>query len=930
MSWSPSNFFHSIVARLALIVGALAATTAAAIFVALTVFQTMSSDMHVLSNEHMPKLRSSAEVVQQADEIRDILASMLIANNTSDLERLGRGAQSAIDALRESTNEFSVEQNEALAELISNVQSNLTALKNARYDRFTVQNDVSQRIRESFELASSSSLILNAASDQAYFDMVLTGEETVQLVDDTLSSLIERDFTLFQAALGVRSEVNLLSGLALSRTQTNDAAILAILSDLVQASDNRLDGLLETLSSGDDTQDLAANLEVTRQSFVNVFSDTRVNVRPNDILSLRQVADVALSAALDDMYFMLVINSDDAKTTNGDTISALLDEQVGSIREQAALDLATKSFFAAILKTALSRNEDELNLNGQALSTAEVHLREHMEMASEELKAPLTKILSFALPDDGIVSMRSALFAAERRAEVATQQAASSVSTIATAISDIAIEAQTQIEGSAVALSLKVDQAQARINNIGLVSAILVLSAPFLIWWMVTRPLNRVTNVTERLAEGDLGDIIGLDGQSGEIGRISKALHVFREGALERMALQETDKMRQKEALEAEREVERVQREAEKTAREREEAQALEDQRRKEAKMQMEQDARDQQEKERLERLREQELVVTGLATGLKKLSMGDLTHTIDTQFPHEYENLRTDYNLAVLNLSDIVKKIGGSADIIDASTAEIANSAQNLSQRTVQSASKLEQSAAALSELTASVSSAANGAKSAALEVETVKQNTELSREVMQRAVRTMTEIEVSSAEISSTVEVIDAIAFQTNLLALNAGVEAARAGEAGSGFAVVASEVRSLAVRCTDAAEKVKTLISASSEHVQEGVSLIGETSQSLENVLKDVTSLTGNVSSIATSAEEQSIGISDINATVDQLDQNMQQDATVFEETTAATQLLKNQAGELSQIVANFTTSTDATPKVDDELEVHPGQDVLHPAA
>jgi len=165
---------------------------------------------------------------------------------------------------------------------------------------------------------------------------------------------------------------------------------------------------------------------------------------------------------------------------------------------------------------------------------------------------------------------------------------------------------------------------------------------------------------------------------------------------------------------------------------------------------------------------------------------------------------------------------------------------------------------------------------------------------------------------------------------LALTAGVEAARSGEAGSGLAVAASEGRSLAVRCTDAAEKVKTLIAGSSEHVQEGVSLIGETSQSLENVLKDVTSLTGNVSNIASSAEEQSVGISDINATVDQLDQNMQQDATVFEETTAATQLLKNQAGELSQIVANFTTSTKPMPQADEERDVDPDQDVLHPAA
>src|SRR3546814_6583764 len=95
-------------------------------------------------------------------------------------------------------------------------------------------------------------------------------------------------------------------------------------------------------------------------------------------------------------------------------------------------------------------------------------------------------------------------------------------------------------------------------------------------------------------------------------------------------------------------------------------------------------------------------------------------------------------------------------------------------------------------------------------------------------RAVAAMDQIEKPAQEIAQIINVIDGIAFQTNLLALNAGVEAARAGDAGKGFAVVANEVRALAQRSDDAARDIKQLITTSSEPVESGVHLVGQTGQ------------------------------------------------------------------------------------------------------
>ncbi len=432
----------------------------------------------------------------------------------------------------------------------------------------------------------------------------------------------------------------------------------------------------------------------------------------------------------------------------------------------------------------------------------------------------------------------------------------------------VLIEVPTKV---ALAEAAKLDNTLAEINSgdrwMLSIVGIAVLAFGVVVMWFVARsiaaPIGSMTKAMSSLAEGDLDAEVPGVGRPDEIGRMASAVQVFKDNGLKA------------------RELERLAEENRTTS-----------------------------EKERLrvaeleaKRAAEMQHATENLALGLKRVAGGDLTFRFREAFAAEYEGLRSDFNAAVDQLREAMASVNDATSVIDDGSRELSQSADDLSKRTEQQAAALEETAAALDQITANVANSSQRAEEARGVAVQANEAAHESGEVVANAVEAMKRIEASSNQISNIIGVIDEIAFQTNLLALNAGVEAARAGEAGKGFAVVAQEVRELAQRSAQAAKEIKELIRNSSEEVEGGVRLVEETGVALKAIGEYVVAVNNHMEAIATSAREQSLGLSEVNSAVNQMDQTTQQNAAMVEQASASSAALASEAEKLRLLVGRF---------------------------
>ncbi|MBC3906594.1 methyl-accepting chemotaxis protein [Undibacterium umbellatum] len=304
------------------------------------------------------------------------------------------------------------------------------------------------------------------------------------------------------------------------------------------------------------------------------------------------------------------------------------------------------------------------------------------------------------------------------------------------------------------------------------------------------------------------------------------------------------------------------------------------------------------------------------LAQAVAETAAGNLQNRVSSKGKDELAQLINAVGRMNMELSNLVANIRLSAQAVDIIAREIHDENTDLANRTESQAASLQQTASAIDELAATISENAGNLAQANSLMHSSAERVQHGLEVMDSSILSMQTVSASAKKITEIIGVMDGIAFQTNILALNAAVEAARAGQEGRGFAVVAAEVRNLAQRSANAAKEIKGLIASSGQAVEAGSKMINTAGQTMRNIADNVEVVTELIKQIAKASQEQSMGISDVNQAIADIDEITQDNTRLVEMASESTAKLEEQATSLGAAVSVFKT----LPLVTDAQHLH----------
>ncbi len=261
----------------------------------------------------------------------------------------------------------------------------------------------------------------------------------------------------------------------------------------------------------------------------------------------------------------------------------------------------------------------------------------------------------------------------------------------------------------------------------------------------LTAPLVELTRVVAALARADWSIAVPYAARGDEVGRMARAVNVFRDNGVENDRLKRIEEEGRRRAV--------------------------------------------AQQATELERDRTEQARMTREAE--KARSMSEMTERFDVTA----HKVLVTFASAFGTLQETAATMGSAADATRTRADGVSQAAVEASNNVQTIASSIEELGESIAEISKQVSASSTMAAAATRDADKLN--------------NTLQAVNSAAMEIGSVLDFIKSVASRTSLLALNATIEAARAGHAGRGFAVVANEVKALATQTKQATDGVTSKV-------------------------------------------------------------------------------------------------------------------------
>lgn len=547
------QFGFRIRGKLFAAVGGLVLLTVLAIGIGMVSFRTVQGGFAELSGERLPAIGNAAQLALTSTDVAtaaaDVANSMTLETQQISIEALQNSvsAISGIEArfVRSPNNQGIMDQLAAQGALF---QDSLGALDQATRDKIAARAAKEERMAALFAAFDGVNSAITPIVDDAYFTVVLGGEDAAEKSRTLVDNLANLEMTKLRLFLELRAETNLLAGLAESVSFVSDPSLLTVFEDKIVASRTKIDelraslGELELITDADDAldqlSDLATSTLAARKD--GHVGEAQQRQALEKTLALQKAIDSALIMQIDDQLFTLTIDTETALEENTGIIDDLLNNQVGQLKYTLEAQAYANKFVATLVQGGLTEDPALLVPLQEKVTADADHMRGGFaDLDNPDLKEQLEQLLAFGDAETGLLKDHLAELQSAEASHAQVSRMFDTVNGIGEAVEALIGLEIKAVDEAAKRLDRLISNGSLALMAVGVASLVIAAALAFLVIDRgLVKPLLQLVGVTRSLADGNVDvEIVGTNRRD-EIGELAGAMTVFRQNAAERERLE--------------------------------------------------------------------------------------------------------------------------------------------------------------------------------------------------------------------------------------------------------------------------------------------------------------------------------------------------------------------------------------------------------